>query len=49
MWLWLATNINLDKNEDEKCSHTNQQVIAILTNGWTFKFFLQLILCFIGD
>jgi len=36
MWLWLATNINLDKNENEKCSHTTQQLMAISTNGWIF-------------
>jgi hypothetical protein len=39
MWLWLVTNINLDKNEDEKCNHTTQQVMVISTNGWKFIYF----------
>ncbi len=29
MWLWIATIVDLNENEDEKCSHIIQQLMAL--------------------
>jgi len=39
MWLWLAITISLDKNEDEKCSHIIQQLVAF-NDRWKYSCFV---------